>query len=207
MALGVNLGLVNAVTSVAGTEGQVLVNGNFIPVAGGAVVISLAGSMTGATGFYAVLTGMSGYLETQIHSAAGVLSLNSVTGILTIGGTNGNLISVSGLTIWVSGNSGYNAATYAVKTNVADSVFSSVTGNFSITPPTMRYMWTGGAGTQWTGSLPSPATYINNMVRVKNIATGATLVLSGSVDYQGNYSLAATSAAALLSDGSSWILV
>ncbi len=62
---------------------------------------------------------LSGQLAAQIQSAAGVLSLNGVSGLVTLGGTNGVLVSVSGTTIWVSGTSGYNAAVYATIANLA----------------------------------------------------------------------------------------
>ncbi len=154
-----NLGLTVPVLSLAGTTGQIYVNGSNGPVNGN-VTISLEPGITGgfnnitATGVALLniiyggdtnlsgrlaqtgqalvglvyggdanlsgsLVSMSGQLVTQIQSAAGVLSLNGVTGMLTLGGTNGESISVSGTTLWISGTSGYNAAVYATIANLA----------------------------------------------------------------------------------------
>lgn len=101
------LGLATPVLTIAGTQGQITINGQYAALNGN-VVVALDGSISGATGFYAVLTGMSGALVTQIQSAAGVLSLNNATGLLTLqGGTALNNyvgVSTAGTTISVTGS-------------------------------------------------------------------------------------------------------
>ncbi len=103
----VSIGLLPGVSSVQGSQGQVLVNGLLTPQ-NGAVVLTLDGGITGATGLNALLTGMSGALVLQIQSAAGVLSLNNVTGLLTLASApaNANYVKVttSGTTIFISGD-------------------------------------------------------------------------------------------------------
>lgn len=79
----------------------------------------LLGQISGGdTNLSGSLVSMSGALVTQIQSAAGVLSLNNLTGLLTLGGVNGVSVSTSGSTLWLSGTSGFNAATYATIANL-----------------------------------------------------------------------------------------
>ncbi len=114
----INIGLVQGVSTVAGTPGQITVNGQYAPVNGN-VTIALDGGLTGATGIYNTIYGgdtnlsgslvsMSGQLVTQIQSAAGVLSLNGATGFLTLTSAPANAnyvkITTSGTTIMVSGD-------------------------------------------------------------------------------------------------------
>ncbi len=126
----VGLGLFVPVLTVAGIPGQILVNGQYGAVNGN-VVIGLDGPIaSGVSGFNAQiaatgqalvglvyggdsnlsgsLVSMSGQLVTQIQSAAGVLSLNNATGLLTLTSApaNANYVKVttSGTTILISGD-------------------------------------------------------------------------------------------------------
>ncbi len=76
------------------------------------------------------LQGVSGALAALISaSAAGVSTLNSLSGALNIGGINGNSISVSGQTIWVSGNGGAAGGVTSVNALTGALTVASAPGN------------------------------------------------------------------------------
>lgn len=123
----VNFGLIAPVTSIAGTVGQILVNGQYGAV-NGPVTLSLD-----------VSSGASGVND----------SINGLTGSITIGGVNGNLISISGQTIWVSGTSGYNAAVYSTIANLQGQG-ANLSGNLTLTGQTLLTTIAATGQQAWT---------------------------------------------------------
>lgn len=115
---------------------------------------------------------------------------------------SGSLV-VAGETSLITGMSGVYNAGFAA--------FPKVTGSFTITPSfAYRYLWSGAIGTTGIATLPvaSGAGVSGVEYIVKNIATGTSLILSGTVDYATNYTILGPSAVTLISAGdTSWILV
>lgn len=199
------IGIQTPVLTVAGTPNQILVNGQYAAVNGN-IVIALDGAVaSGVSGFNAViaatgqalvglvyggdtnlsgaLVSMSGQLVTQIQSAAGVLSLNSLTGLLTLAGTNGVTVSTSGTTLWVSGTSGFNAATYATIANQIGGD-TNLSGSLLSVSGALQALITGAAsdvnsinGVTGDVTLSAPATF-NNYLGI--LTAGQTISITGA---------------------------
>ncbi len=120
------------------------------------------------------LVSMSGQLVTQIQSAAGVLSLNGVTGLVSLGGINGESISVSGTTIWISGTSGYNAAVYATIANLASTGQQAWTAAQNNGTNLSGNLFTTGA------NLGATITNVSGGLQAQVFATGAAGVTYGN---------------------------
>lgn len=84
--------------------------------------------------------------------------------------------------------------------------FNNVTGNFVVSGYGARYIWSGNTVT-WTGTLGTPSTLSGAAMTVKNVSTGASLLLTGSVDYNINYTVTPFSAVTLWSTNDTWLLV
>ena len=93
-----------------------------------------------------------------------------------------------------------------LSTQNALSPFSTVTGNFTASGFGARYLWSGTT-VSWTGTLGTPSTLSGAQMSIVNVATGATLVLTGNVFYGVNYTVPSRSTVALWSEGSTWIPV
>lgn len=91
-------------------------------------------------------------------------------------------------------------------TTSANAPFSQVTGNFVVSGFGARYIWSG-TNVSWTGTLGTPSTLSGAQMSIANIATGATLLLTGSVFYGVNYTVSPRSTLLLQSEGSTWIPV
>lgn len=121
---------------------------------------------------------------------------------------NNNAINLSGNATSSGAAIGANLAGLSGVHNADFRVFPKVTGNFTLTNSSFRYMWSGGA--TWTGTLPDPTVSSGLQYLVKNISLAAgagNLFLTGLVDYSLNYTLLPTSAITLISDATSWIVV
>ena len=84
--------------------------------------------------------------------------------------------------------------------------WSSVSGNFTASGYGARYIWSGIA-TTWTGTLASPSSISGAQMAVKNISTGASLFITGSVDYGLNYTVGPRGAVTLWSDNLTWLVM
>lgn len=90
--------------------------------------------------------------------------------------------------------------------NASFAVFPKVTGSFTVSPPVYRYLWSGINGAQWTGTMPIASTVSGQEYLIRNVSTGAILIISGTIDYQTNYTLYGTSTLTLISASDSWVV-
>lgn len=120
------------------------------------------------------------------------------TGDYTLSGvvSHAALRAVSGVLAASAGGGGVPAARVVIP----------VTGNFTITGGnTNAYMWTGVA--TYGAVMPQPSVYSGQQLIVKNLSRTSNLILSGSIDYDTNYTLIPRAAVTMLSDAVSWTLI
>lgn len=178
-----------------------------------ATIVNLA---TTGSNLYKLVTGLSGadasaYATITNLALTGSNLYNLTTGLS--GQANTNYATQTNLTL--TGQTLYNdiGVLYTEMTglsgvvNASFATFPKVTGSFTVAPPTYRYLWSGANGAQWTGTMPSAGGAASGVCYlVKNVSTGASLVLSGTIDYNTNYTLQGTSAIELISSSDSWII-
>lgn len=79
-----------------------------------------------------------------------------------------------------------------------------VTGAFTASGYNAHYIWSGAASTTYTATLGTPAALSGASMQVTNVATGAALLLTGSVNGGLNYAVLPRAAVSLYSDASTW---
>lgn len=186
---------------------------------------------------YSIITGISGFdtsaFATVVNlQATGQALYGYVVGLSGVdAATYATIINLGqtgqSLYLLISGFSGQANANFATITSLFNSgqllyglttglsgvinagfaPFPKYTGNFTVTGGNYRYMWSGTAGTTGIATLPGMAFVSGQEWTIKNISTGGQLILSGTIDYQTNYTLYPTSAVQLCSDGLSFILI
>jgi hypothetical protein len=153
----------------------VIRSGNNVLVSGGAGGTVNQAQINSLSGF---VTGISGYLQDQIATAsAGVISINGLSGSLTLQSTGGISISQAGQVIYISGNnwatsgdllaySGWSNLTYATITTV-----NTVSGNLIQTGIQLGNTIAQSGQAAWTHGQ-------NNAINLSGSlsATGATLI-------------------------------
>lgn len=143
--------------------------------------------------------------------------LQNISNVDSSGLANGSLLVYnSSRQKWVTtigtGGLGYATTTaLASMSGVYDSSYAPFpikSGHFAITNGPFRYLWTGAAGTSGATSLPNPAQYGGQSFTIKNISASndAILVISGSIDYVGDYLLYGGGCATVMSDTHAWVL-
>ncbi len=83
--------------------------------------------------------------------------------------------------------------------------WSNVSGNFTLSGYGARYLWSGQGALSWTGTLAAPSVISGAQLTIKSIHTGASLLLTGSVDYGTNCTVTPYACVVLQSDGGSWL--
>ena len=132
---------------------------------------------------------------------------SGTTNIATLFGSVGDVAS-TGQQAWTAANNNSVNLSGNLSTIYTPLISPSlrVTGNFILSGFNKRYVWSGISIT-WTGTLASPATVSGADIWVKNIATGASLLLSGSVDYGTNYTVIPKASLHLWSDNNTWLVL
>lgn len=96
----------------------------------------------------------------------------------------------------------------ADSSNTASTAVLRVTGNFTVTGGNQfGYVWSGDPGVTQTGTLAGASSLSGYQILVKNITTGSSLLLSGSIDYSQNLLVTSKQSVTLWSDNSSWLIV
>lgn len=85
------------------------------------------------------------------------------------------------------------------------SPWSNVTGNCTLSGYGASYLWSGQGLLSWTGTLAAPGVISGAVMTIKSVHTGASLLITGSVDYGINCTVSPYSCVVLRSDGSTWL--
>src|ERR1017187_2521810 len=115
--------MINAFKQIRLTNSQLLVTTGRLGIDSNTVMYL---SDTGTLASNAYVNGISGSLKSDLaatgsylynlisSSSAGVVGINGISGQVTISGAGGNVVTLSGQTIYVSGNTGYLSSYYPI---------------------------------------------------------------------------------------------